>query len=232
MAQLGVTRAGAPAAAPAAYNFAPQTVAGYQVMPPQSAAPALGGGLITEPLTAAAPAPPAPFGGGGGFPNLGALNGPPKRQTDGMPTPDSIKNQKLAFAKALEQQLEQGQQTIRERTRQAMQILQNAAEEKKLQFAMQTEEELMHQEFQLDEQCHKQIMQLQEAAFKQKAQLEHQASALIMEYKQKHMQEAMQEKLYESKMKQHQQREMMQQRIRDMAMQRAGPQGAPDIVGH
>ncbi|CAL1165729.1 unnamed protein product [Cladocopium goreaui] len=120
---------------------------------------------------------------------LEELGPPPKRQTENMPTPASIANQKEAYSRALDQQLESGAKTIHDQKTQALDILRNAAEEKKMKFTMQIEEEMLQKEFELDENTHAQIMQLQQAAFQQKSQLEHQASQLIMEYKQRFMQE-------------------------------------------
>ncbi|CAE7218747.1 unnamed protein product [Symbiodinium natans] len=148
------------------------------------------------------------------------LGPPPKRQTDQMPTPASIENQKQAYARALDQQLESGTRTINEQKNQAMEILRNAAEEKKMKYMMQLEEQLLQQEFELDEQCHQQIMQLQQAAFQQKSQLEHQASTLIMEFKQRQMQEQLQNRLYQQKLKMYQMRQAQGQRP-------AGGQGPP-----
>ncbi|CAE7862801.1 unnamed protein product [Symbiodinium microadriaticum] len=73
-------------------------------------------------------------------------------------------------------------------------------------YTMELDEQLLQQEFELDEQCHQQIMQLQQAAFQQKSQLEHQASTLIMEFKQRQMQEQLQNRLYQQKLKMYQMR--------------------------
>lgn len=152
------------------------------------------------------------------LPTADDLGPPPKRQTDNMPTPASIENQKQAYARALDQQLESGTRTINEQKNQALDILRNAAEEKKMKYTMELDEQLLQQEFELDEQCHQQIMQLQQAAFQQKSQLEHQASTLIMEFKQRQMQEQLQNRLYQQKLKMYQMRQ---------AQRPAGGQGPP-----
>ncbi|CAL1165728.1 unnamed protein product [Cladocopium goreaui] len=158
---------------------------------------------------------------------LEELGPPPKRQTENMPTPASIANQKEAYSRALDQQLESGAKTIHDQKTQALDILRNAAEEKKMKFTMQIEEEMLQKEFELDENTHAQIMQLQQAAFQQKSQLEHQASQLIMEYKQRFMQEQMQQRLYEQKMRQHQMRETMQQKMKDVSAKKAAAPPSP-----
>eukprot|EP00933_Yihiella_yeosuensis_P004030 TRINITY_DN10779_c1_g1_i1.p1 TRINITY_DN10779_c1_g1~~TRINITY_DN10779_c1_g1_i1.p1 ORF type:complete len:164 (+),score=56.21 TRINITY_DN10779_c1_g1_i1:168-659(+) len=117
-------------------------------------------------------------------------------------------------------QLQAGKTQIEEQTRQALEILRQAAEEKKLQYSLNIEQELMQKEFSLDQQTSEQIMQLQQAAFQQRSQLEQQASALTLEYKQRQMQETMQMSLYDQKLKHYEQRQAVQQRVADTQKRR------------
>eukprot|EP00405_Crypthecodinium_cohnii_P018432 CAMPEP_0206477644 /NCGR_PEP_ID=MMETSP0324_2-20121206/35528_1 /ASSEMBLY_ACC=CAM_ASM_000836 /TAXON_ID=2866 /ORGANISM="Crypthecodinium cohnii, Strain Seligo" /LENGTH=357 /DNA_ID=CAMNT_0053953693 /DNA_START=109 /DNA_END=1182 /DNA_ORIENTATION=+ len=150
---------------------------------------------------------------------------PPRRLTEGLPTPQSVEQQKQAYARALETQLESGKRTIQEQTVQAKAILQQQAEEKKMMYAIQIEEQLMQQEMSLDQQTHEKVMQLHQAAFNQKAQLEQQASSLTLEYRQKQMMEQMEQKRYEMQMKQCDMRERMQEAYK-VKVEGLGPSGA------
>jgi len=181
---------------------------------------AVGGALVPSvtmpPGVQQHPSTGFPFGQNTGMPEFShGLPPPPKRQTDNLPSPASVEQQKHAYARALEAQLEAGKRTISEQTTQAKGILSQAAEEKKLQYAMQIDEQLMQQELSLDQQTHQQVMQLHQAAFQQKAQLEQQASNLTMEYKQRQMQEVMQQKQYEMQNRQYEMRMRMQQQLAD-----------------
>eukprot|EP00429_Kryptoperidinium_foliaceum_P068524 CAMPEP_0176059058 /NCGR_PEP_ID=MMETSP0120_2-20121206/29430_1 /TAXON_ID=160619 /ORGANISM="Kryptoperidinium foliaceum, Strain CCMP 1326" /LENGTH=484 /DNA_ID=CAMNT_0017392593 /DNA_START=67 /DNA_END=1520 /DNA_ORIENTATION=- len=132
-----------------------------------------------------------------------AAGGPaPKAATDGVATPTSVEQQKKAYAQALATQLEEGKRTIKEQSEQAKAILQQQAEEKKIGYSMQIDQQLLEQEMNLDQQTHQQVMQLTQVAFHQKSLLEAQASKLTMEYKQRKMQEALEEKKYELQLRQ------------------------------
>jgi hypothetical protein len=152
---------------------------------------------------------------------------PPKSLTAGLPTPAAIAEQKQAYERALDQQMEAGKRKIQEQTGQALQILREAAEQKKLQLSMQVDEQLMEKEFSLDQQTHEQIMKMQEDAFHRKSQLEEQANALILEYKQRQMKEAMEKHVYEHKLKEYDARQRVQQ-LQKERMQK-GALGAEDF---
>jgi len=135
--------------------------------------------------------------------------------TDGVATPASVEQQKRAYAQALATQLEEGKRTIKEQSDQAKAILQQQAEEKKLQYAMQIDQQLLEQEMNLNQQTHQQVMQLTQVAFHQKSLLEAQASKLTMEFQQRKMQEALEEKKYALQLRQCDLQERMQQQMRD-----------------
>lgn len=152
---------------------------------------------------------------------------PPKRMTDGLPNPASVEAQKVAYARQLETQFEAGKKTIEGQTQQAKAILHQQAEEKKLEYRLEIDKQLMEQEFNLDHQTHQQVMQLHKAAFEQRQQLEQQASTLTLEYNEKKLVEALEQRKYDLQIKHNEMREIRHKEMQDkLAVQQGlgGPQ--------
>eukprot|EP00427_Karlodinium_veneficum_P010245 CAMPEP_0169086454 /NCGR_PEP_ID=MMETSP1015-20121227/13707_1 /TAXON_ID=342587 /ORGANISM="Karlodinium micrum, Strain CCMP2283" /LENGTH=158 /DNA_ID=CAMNT_0009146619 /DNA_START=141 /DNA_END=617 /DNA_ORIENTATION=- len=111
--------------------------------------------------------------------------------------PEAVEKQKAAYAKALEQQLVDGNAQIIEEAQRKKDALIAAARQQKAQYKLQKESELQTQHLQLDQQLQSQKMMLQEAVNAQHAALEQQAAALTLEYTQKKAEEEMLMKRYQ-----------------------------------
>jgi len=147
------------------------------------------------PSQAQAPQPP-PLAAAGDFRGGGAggagLQGPPvppQRLTEGMPDPSSVEQQKVAYAKSLEVQLDQGTRMLEQQNQVQKQALRQAAEMQREQYNMQVDQQLKAQEMSVDQQANYQLMGLQQAAYERKALLEQQANAAVLDYEQKRVQD-------------------------------------------
>jgi len=109
--------------------------------------------------------------------------------TEGIPDPDSIEQQKRAYERGLDAELEQTRKLAEEQLKQQKNAIKQAAEQQLAMYKAQMEQSIKQQELSLDHQWQQQQMELQQAFLKQKAALEHQASSLAMEYQQRKMHE-------------------------------------------
>lgn len=109
--------------------------------------------------------------------------------TQGFPHPTSIEEQKQAFTRSLDLQLEEGNNSLLEQNKERKQQLYQAAESRKAALIAQVEQQMKIQEMALDEQTNQAMMGLKKAALDQRAHLEQQAATMTMEYQQRKMQE-------------------------------------------
>eukprot|EP00438_Fugacium_kawagutii_P015932 Skav217913 [mRNA] locus=scaffold795:207216:208130:+ [translate_table: standard] len=153
---------------------------------------------------------PPDYGGNGSYvpsavpPQAGGL-----KLTEGMPDPDSIEQQRRAYERALDAELEQTRKLAEEQLQQQKNAIKEAAEQQLAMYKAQVEQSIKQQELSLDHQWQQQQMELQQAFLKQKAALEHQASSLAMEYQQRKMHEDLLKKQAEM----HREMHDMQRRI-------------------
>lgn len=109
--------------------------------------------------------------------------------TRGFPDPASIEEQKQAYAKSLDLQLEEGNRSLREQNEERKRELRRAAEQRKQALVLQVEQQVRAHEAVLDEQTNQALMSLKKAALEQRAALDQQAASLTLEYQQRKMQE-------------------------------------------
>lgn len=109
--------------------------------------------------------------------------------TRGFPDPTSIEEQKLAYCRSLEHQLEEGNKSLQQQNIERKKQLHEAAEQQKQALLLHMEQQVKMQEMALDEQTNHALMGLKKAALDQRAALEQQAASLTLEYQQRKMQE-------------------------------------------
>jgi len=135
-------------------------------------------------VTGNTPVYAAPISGSGAAEEDGA--GP---FTRGFPDPASIEEQKSAYSRSLEVQLEEGHKSLQMQNAERKKQLKEAAEQQKQALLLHMEQQVKMQEMALDEQTNQAMMGLKKAALDQRAALEQQAAGLILEYQQRKMQE-------------------------------------------
>lgn len=111
------------------------------------------------------------------------------QQTQVLPDPNAIAQQKETYAKSLEQQLMNGKDQILQENQQKKKALNDMAAHQKAMFALQVDQELKKQEAAADHDMNKKIHDLNKAAHDQRMILEQQAANLVMEYNTKKAQE-------------------------------------------
>merc|ERR1712137_992080 len=111
------------------------------------------------------------------------------QQTQVLPDPSAIAQQKETYAKSLNQQLENGKDQILQENQQKKKALNDMAAHQKAMFALQVDQELKKQEAAADHDMNKKIHDLNKAAHDQRMILEQQAANLVMEYNTKKAQE-------------------------------------------
>ncbi|CAJ1343658.1 unnamed protein product [Effrenium voratum] len=109
--------------------------------------------------------------------------------TRGFPDPASIDQQKKAYCRSLDQQLEDGNSSLQEQNVERKKQLYEAAEQQKQALLLHMEQQVKMQEMALDEQTNQAMMGLKKAALDQRAALEQQAASLTLEYQHRKMQE-------------------------------------------
>jgi len=117
--------------------------------------------------------------------------------TKGMPDPSAIDQQRNAYAKALDLELQKSIQAIQEKKAMEKKMLAQAAQQQKQMYELQVDQMVQGQAAQLDEHRNMQLLGLQQEAMNQKIGLENQAAGLKMEYQQRAAQEEMMFKQYE-----------------------------------
>eukprot|EP00438_Fugacium_kawagutii_P000875 Skav218507 [mRNA] locus=scaffold1564:100037:101053:+ [translate_table: standard] len=161
----------------------------------------------TSPVLYTATSPPpaaAVYGGGGSYvPVPPVTPGVNTNLMEGIPDPDSIEQQRRAYERGLDLELEQTRKLAEEQLKQQKIAIKQAAEQSLAMYKAQVEQSIKQQELSLDHQWQQQQMELQQAFLKQKAALEHQASSLAMEYQQRKMHEALLKKQAEMDQEMH-----------------------------
>jgi hypothetical protein len=113
----------------------------------------------------------------------------PGSYTRGFPDPSSIEDQKVAYSRSLDIQLEHGHQSLKLQNEERKKQLFQAAQQRKAALLLQVEQQMKLQEMALDEQTNQAMMGLKKAALDQRAALEQQAASLTLEYQQRKMAE-------------------------------------------
>eukprot|EP00929_Paragymnodinium_shiwhaense_P067032 TRINITY_DN33714_c0_g1_i1.p1 TRINITY_DN33714_c0_g1~~TRINITY_DN33714_c0_g1_i1.p1 ORF type:complete len:426 (-),score=88.41 TRINITY_DN33714_c0_g1_i1:152-1429(-) len=107
----------------------------------------------------------------------------------GFPSPSVIADQKSQFSRSLDDQLEAGQQRIAQQSAERRKKIQEAANMRKQQLALQIDQQVRLEEVALEEQTARATMLLKRSALDQRAALEQQAASLTLEYQTRKMQE-------------------------------------------
>jgi len=126
---------------------------------------------------------------------------PPQRLIEGMPDPAAIEQQKSAYARSLDVQLEQGTKMLEQQNEVQKHALRQAAEQQKQHYNVQVDQQLKAQEMSVDQQASYQLMGLQQAGHEQRAILEQQANAAVLDYEQKKVQDEFARQQYEHQSK-------------------------------
>lgn len=106
-----------------------------------------------------------------------------------LPDPASIEEQKQAYSKSLDLQLEQGNASLKAQNDDRKRQLHEEADKRKAALILQIDQAMKVQEMALDEQTHQAMLSLKQAFYEQRAALDHQAASLTLEYQQRKMQE-------------------------------------------
>ncbi|CAE8603105.1 unnamed protein product, partial [Polarella glacialis] len=95
--------------------------------------------------------------------------------TRGFPDPASIDEQRVAYSRSLDMQLEHGQKSLQLQNEERKKQLHNAADSQRQALLLHMEQQVKMQEMALDEQTNQAMMGLKKAALDQRAALEQQA---------------------------------------------------------
>jgi len=144
--------------------------------------------------------------------------------TDGIPDPESIEQQKRAYERGLDAELEQTWKLAEEQLKQQKAAIKAAAEQQLAMYKAQVDQSIRQQELSLDHQWQQQQMELQQAFLKQKAALEQQASSLAMEYQQRKMHEELLKKQAEMQREMQEMQRRMHMELQDHHQQQASLQ--------
>lgn len=121
--------------------------------------------------------------------NLSATNGAKHDLCAGLPDPETIRRQKEAYAKDLEEQLKRGVEMLGQAHKEQTELLHTSANQEKHRYNLAMDQQVKQQELLLSQQYNEQLMRLQQAAQQQRAELEQQACGLTLEYQQRKVQE-------------------------------------------
>lgn len=144
--------------------------------------------------------------------------------TDGIPDPESIEQQKRAYERGLDAELEQTRKLAEEQLKQQKAAIKAAAEQQLAMYKAQVDQSIRQQELSLDHQWQQQQMELQQAFLKQKAALEQQASSLAMEYQQRKMHEELLKKQAEMQREMQEMQRRMHMELQDHQQQQTSLQ--------
>ncbi|CAE7834535.1 shop [Symbiodinium sp. CCMP2592] len=144
--------------------------------------------------------------------------------TDGIPDPESIEQQKRAYERGLDAELEQTRKLAEEQLKQQKAAIKAAAEQQLAMYKAQVDQSIRQQELSLDHQWQQQQMELQQAFLKQKAALEQQASSLAMEYQQRKMHEELLKKQAEMQREMQEMQRRMHMELQDHHQQQTSLQ--------
>jgi len=127
----------------------------------------------------------------------------PVSLTKGLPTPETIRKQRDAYAQMLDQQLAQGMRVLQAQVKNQTEYLRAQAEQQKNQFHLQIDMEVKQGSMQLAQNQAEQTIDLQQQASQERQRLEAQAMMLGMEYQKKKAEEDMRLQQYEMENQQH-----------------------------
>jgi len=130
------------------------------------------------------PAPPAP-------------PGPPGKLTQGIPDPSQIEKQKGAYSAALDKQLQEAMETVRNETKIEKDMIAFKIKKDIALFETQVDEQLVEQMAAIDEMATFSQLELKKALVDRNIQLNAQASNLVSEYKMKALQDELARKKVE-----------------------------------
>lgn len=137
----------------------------------------------------------------------------PTQSLEDLPNPQTIARQKDGYLKALDDEFNQGTNSLAQQIQARKQQLSDMAAQRKAEFNAQVEAQVQAQQLALDQQYNQQLMVLQQRAAQQKSVLEQQALKLTMEYQQKANMEQMARQQEEMRK---QQSELMQKQAEEM----------------
>jgi len=146
-----------------------------------------GGGsfVAAQPMPAYGPAmPPPPVG-------------PPQRLTAGIPDPMSIEQQKLAYSRAIDVELQKEAQQVQARAQAEKQMLTKRTQGQKAQTYLTIDQYAQYGNMYVDDMTLSEVAYLQEESAQHRLVLEQQASALALEYNQRKAQEDMTMRQYQ-----------------------------------
>jgi hypothetical protein len=150
--------------------------------------------LVTPPpLLSATPQPAFPVVPGGIPVNAMQIPMPPKL-TEGLPDVQTIARQKAGYATALDKQLKEAMETVTKETQIEKEMVAFAAKKNVALYEMQVDEKLAEQLAAVDEQSTFAQLELKKALHERNLQLNNQASALVMDYRSKVLQEESRQK--------------------------------------
>jgi hypothetical protein len=130
-----------------------------------------------------------------------------------MPDPQAIARQKDGYLKALDDEFNQGSNSLAAQIQARKQQLTDVAAQRKAEYNATVEREMQAQHCALDQQYNQQLIMLQQHAAHQKSALEQQALKLTMEYQQKANMEQMRQQQFEMA---RQQGELLQKQQQEM----------------
>lgn len=107
----------------------------------------------------------------------------------GIPDPSAIAQQREAYSRSLDHQLERGSLSLQEQHRARKQQLYIAAQQRKKTLMLQVDKEMREKELALDDQKHQALLGLRKAMLDQQATLDQQAASLTLEYQQRQLQD-------------------------------------------
>lgn len=128
----------------------------------------------------------------------------PGRKSESMPDPASVEHQKREYGRVLDVELQQGQDVIQQKLNETKAQLAQQAESAKNQYAITLQQDLLSKDLAWEKQTEQQILALHEAHMQQKTHLEQQSSKLVLDFKQKEMQDVLALRKYELQVKQYQ----------------------------
>jgi len=200
------------AAAPAMTTMAAPTMSAMPAMtmaaPPAMTTMAAPMMSAMPAMTMAAPtmgAMPAYGYGGGSFvaappmPSYGPAMpaGPPQKLTAGIPDPMSIEQQKLAYSRAIDLELQKEAQQVQARAQAEKQMLMKRSQGEKAQTYLTIDQYAQYGNMYVDDMTLSEVAYLQGESAQHRLVLEQQASALALEYNQRKAQEDMMVRQYQ-----------------------------------
>merc|ERR1711865_821710 len=121
----------------------------------------------------------------------------PQKLTQGIPTPEQIKQQKAGYSAALDKQLKEAIETVQKETKIEKEMIKFTAEKNIALHNMQVDEKLTESMARADEQATLALCELNKAKVERSLQLSNQANGLIMDYQKKAIETELAQKMYQ-----------------------------------